>query len=66
MLIPDAFKRGCRCKPKDKSNWRVDVYRGNYSAFSGYRFTPSDYSQVSCTECGAVWRTKAKYVEDLK
>lgn len=41
------------------------TYRGNYSAFNGYRFTPSDYSAVSCTRCGAVWRTNAGWVELL-
>lgn len=45
--------------------WVVTAYRCNYSAFSGYRRTPSAYSEVKCTECGTYWRTKAKYVERL-
>lgn len=39
--------------------------KGNRSAFNGYRWTPSDYSEVRCTVCGRSWRTKAKYVDAL-
>lgn len=46
--------------------WRVVDYRCNYSAFSGYRRTPSDYSLVQCTRCRTSWRTRAKYVEQLR
>lgn len=42
----------------------VVTYRGNYSAFNGYRFTPSDYSQLRCA-CGSTWRTNAAYVDEL-
>jgi hypothetical protein len=38
----------------------------NYSAFNGYHWTPSDYSEVRCSECRTSWRTKARYVEHLK
>ena len=31
----------------------------NYSAFNGYRRTPSNYSCVRCLKCGRYWRTKA-------
>lgn len=48
-----------------KPAWRVDVRRANFSAFSGGRRTPSPYSQVRCGTCGAVWRTKAAYVDEL-
>jgi hypothetical protein len=41
---------------------KVVVRMGNYSAFNGYRFTPSDYSLVVCDACGTSWRTKADYV----
>jgi len=41
------------------------VLHGNRSAFSGYRWTPSGYSQVRCHACGAVWRTRAAYANDL-
>lgn len=56
----------CDCEKKDRSQWRVRVYRANYSAFNGYRKTSSDYSEVYCTVCRRAWRTKAKYVEELK
>lgn len=57
----------CRCGRRDA--WRVTAYRCNYSAFNGYHYTPSDYSEVTCSEdaggCGRRWRTKARYVEEL-
>ena len=56
---------GLRCTCRGWYGWRVTVYRGNFSAFNGYRFTPSDYSEVVCERCGARWRTKAKYVDSL-
>lgn len=31
----------------------------NHSAFNGYRWTPSKYSEVHCLDCGRMWRTKA-------
>jgi hypothetical protein len=46
-----------------RSSWRVEVRKANYSAFNGYRRTPSAYSQLRCGHCGAVWRTKAAYVD---
>jgi len=46
-------------------NWVVLVRKGNYSAFNGYRFTPSEYSEVYCKTCRALGRTKAKYVDQL-
>lgn len=61
-------KHGCRCGKRDC--WRIVTYRGNYSAFNGYRFDPSDYSEIQCKAalggCGARWRTKAKYVEEIR
>lgn len=44
----------------------VVQYRCNYSAFSGYCWTPSDYSGLRCSACGTFWRTKAAYVEALR
>lgn len=44
----------------------VVVWRGNYSAFNGYRFQPSDYSLVECSACHASWRTNALYVDTLR
>ncbi|MBW2005880.1 MAG: hypothetical protein JRI72_15025 [Deltaproteobacteria bacterium] len=59
----------CHCaerkKPAHERKWVVIVRKGNYSAFNGYRFTPSDYSKVRCLACGAIGRTKAKYVDSL-
>jgi len=37
----------------------------NYSAFSGYSYTPSDWSGIRCTECNRYWRTKGAYVDTL-
>jgi hypothetical protein len=55
-------KVACKCRPR---NLVVTQRRCNHSAFSGYRFTPSDYSAVKCLECGQHWRTKAGYVRDF-
>lgn len=59
----------CRCperqKPITERAWEVTVYKGNYSAFNGYRFTFSEYSEVVCNICLRRWRTKARYVYDL-
>lgn len=56
---------GCECDPEDRAQWRVRMYRCNYSAFNGRRWTPSDYSLVGCTKCQKSWRTKAAYVETI-
>lgn len=53
------------CGREHRASWRVIQRHGNASAFSGYHWTPSDYSAVRCGDCGRVWRTKAAYVEDL-
>lgn len=67
-------KWGC---PKHRGEKLVVTARNcNHSAFNGYRWTPSDYSQVRCIApvdkhhssdgvCGHTWRTKAAYVDDL-
>lgn len=58
-----------RCACGTREAWRVRVRYGNYSAFSGYHRTYSDYSEVACEReaggCGVVWRTKANYVAVL-
>jgi hypothetical protein len=60
----------CKCpeskKPIAQRRWVVLQRRCNYSAFSGYQWTASDYSCVQCHACGTCWRTKAAYVRDLK
>jgi hypothetical protein len=59
---PKAFA----CKDKaHMTDWEVVVRLGNYSAFNGYRFTPSEYSLVRCPRDGRHWRTKAGYVAVL-
>lgn len=61
---------GCSC-PREggekarRAWWRVVTYHANHSAFNGYRYTPSDYSECYCTRCNARWRTKATYVTTL-
>lgn len=59
---------GCeeRQKPLQGREWWVYRRNCNYSAFSGYRYTPSSYSAVGCARCGKVWRTKAAYVRQLR
>ena len=54
----------CKCAKKDR-DWGVLDRFCNYSAFNGYRRTPSDYSAVMCRTCRSVWRTKAGYVHGL-
>jgi hypothetical protein len=57
----------CTNPAEHRPAWVVVARRCNYSAFNGYRWTPSDYSEVRCTrpDCLGRWRTKAKYVDAL-
>lgn len=58
----------CACKgtkEEKMKNWVVIDYKCNYSAFNGYKWTPSDYSRVHCPVCYRSWRTKAAYVDGL-
>jgi hypothetical protein len=61
---------GCKCeersKPVDERAWIVLSRNCNHSAFSGYRRTPSAYSEVACLRCRSIGRTKAAYVAKLK
>jgi len=50
----------CKCQPRRL--WVIQ-YLCHHSAFAGYHKTWSDYSSVVCRTCGAVWRTKAFYVQ---
>lgn len=54
----------CKC---DKPDWEVVQYKCNYSSFEYPKrcYHRSEWSGVTCKNCGAYWRTKAKYVEDL-
>lgn len=59
---------GCICggtRHERRVNWRIYTYKGSYSAFNGYQFQPSDYSELLCVSCGRMWRTKAEYVQGL-
>lgn len=64
MRTPTTDGVTCR-EQSHRPRWVVVHRRCNYSAFSGYHFTPSDYSLVACSECGKRWRTKALYVNEL-
>lgn len=59
----------CKCKERDKPiaqrNWEITQYRCNHSAFSGYHYTPSDYSTIHCKTCDSWGRTKAAFVKQL-
>lgn len=58
---------GCKCEVKDKKNWKVIRRNYNNSFFESPRGGRhySEYSSVRCTKCGAIGRTKAKYVVEL-
>lgn len=57
----------CTCEPRDRENYVVMVRKGNYSYFESPKggFHPSDYSLVKCLKCAGMWRSKAKYIDDL-
>jgi hypothetical protein len=61
---------GCKCgerKNRAKQRaWIVIARKCNYSAFNGYRYASSEYSDVLCLSCGACGRTKAGYVRRLQ
>lgn len=56
----------CKNPKLHQEHWRVVDRECNYSAFNGYKRTPSAYSAVRCLLCGAWWRTKAAYVRRTK
>lgn len=57
----------CECTAEVRLHrmWRVLHREHNHSAFNGYHYTPSAYSEVRCDNCGRRWRTKALYVRTL-
>jgi hypothetical protein len=55
----------CEGRSNQRRDWRVLARLCNYSAFNGYRETPSAYSAVGCLRCHRVWRTTADYVRAL-
>lgn len=62
-----SFSCSCleRKKPINERCWVVIDRNCNYSAFNGYHWTSSDYSQVYCKACHTTGRTKANYVCEL-
>jgi hypothetical protein len=48
-----------------RAHWHVTQRNGNASAFNGYRWQYSDYSQIRCPLDGLTWRSKGRYVDDL-
>ena len=65
-----AVSFSCKCperkKPVADRNWVVGQRKCNHSAFSGYHYTPSEWSEVWCLSCGTHGRTKASYVDELR
>jgi hypothetical protein len=63
----EAHARQQACAAGHRDFWWVSVREGNSSAFNGYHFTRSAYSECRCARpgCGRRWRTNAGYVRDL-
>ncbi len=57
--------QACRCDRGDRDVQVVTRRKSRCSAFDGYHVKPSAYSEVFCTVCHAIWRTKAKYIENM-
>lgn len=57
--------RSGKCPKCRSANVKVSQRMCNHSAFNGYHYTPSDYSEIMCLNCGWRWRTKADYVPGL-
>lgn len=60
----------CKCSKtieERRKNWEIVNYKCNYSSFESPKngYHPSDYSDLKCKKCSAMWRTKAKYVDKL-
>lgn len=66
-LLARQHREVLRCGREHREHWFVTVRKANYSAFGGYRYTRSDYSDLQCRapECGRRWRTNAKYVSRI-
>jgi hypothetical protein len=65
-----AVSFNCKCaersKPIEQRRWVVIRRKCNYSAFNGYKYTPSAYSEIYCQACGGIGRTRAAYVDQLR
>ncbi len=65
--------RSLKCPKCKSANLSVGSVKCNFSAFNGYRRTPSDYSEVFCENretasghpCHHSWRTKSNGVFGL-
>lgn len=57
--------RALHCPACKSVNLHVTQRQCNHSAFSGYQWTPSRYSEITCKDCGTPWRTKSPRVADL-
>jgi len=59
---------GCKCEGRRNDrmrHWYVVRRNWSASAFNGYAGQWSDYSDVECARCQRMWRTKARYVDEL-
>lgn len=61
--IKSQIPSGSNQRPRQ---WLVTRRNESCSAFNGYRPQWSAYSDVRCKACGAYWRTKASFVNDLE
>jgi len=50
----------------NSTNLVVTTRKANFSAFNGYRRTPSDYSELRCLDCGHFWRSKSPSVASIR
>lgn len=66
MSVSFSCKCNERKKPLAERRWVVRMLHESRSAFNGYRSRHSAYSEVQCLNCGALGRTKARYVDLLK
>lgn len=59
-----SIRFSCRCRPRDRSKYIITQYRYYWSYRTG-KIKPTKSSQVQCTVCGAMGRTKAAYVNEI-
>jgi hypothetical protein len=59
--------KGCTCEVKDHKNWVVTRRNQNNSYFEAPKGQAhySNYSDVRCKKCHALWRCKCKYILEL-
>lgn len=69
LPIKRNYERRCQCVGSTKEvrkNWFIIKFRMAKSAFGRNVWVFSESSEICCANCGAFWRTKAKYVNELK